>query len=274
MKTSTSYRLSEYKITENESGFLFWETHCGLGSCNRGQCFIRGNILFIEFSDIIDNGFLKLEFIEEIEKLKKWGKTEFYCSNYKILSCKNGHNTNVLELLTQSPSIEKNQTGVRDSISYKLGRYEIKKQNNSNICWKSHRRHNIYKSGKCFIEGGILFIGAAEIEKTGPTKKEFIRHLSQLPHWIDTDYYCSNYSLYHCENARICRFINETEKGIKRNLKNRKEKNTKNTYNKLSSKNDEVSRNMDFNVIINNSKKVCISTLSFLKNCSVRWRKK
>jgi hypothetical protein len=177
-------------------------------------------------------------------------------------------------LLTQSPSIEKNQTGVRDSISYKLGRYEITKQNNSDICWKSHRRHNIYKSGKCFIEGGILFIGAAEIEKTGRTRKEFIQHLSQLPHWIDTDYYCSNYSLYHCENARICQFINESEKVIKHDLIKRKKENTENTFNKQSLKSEEMFRYIDVNAILNNSKRLCINTLSFLKNCSAKWRKK
>jgi hypothetical protein len=44
---STTYKLAEYKITENEHGDLWWETHIGLGSLRIGKCFINGDILFI-----------------------------------------------------------------------------------------------------------------------------------------------------------------------------------------------------------------------------------
>ena len=86
----TEYRLAEYKITENELGDLWWETHIGLGSLKIGKCFINGDILFIKPSDSTGPGFLKGEFLDHLNKLPKWEKTKYYCARYKIHGCKSG----------------------------------------------------------------------------------------------------------------------------------------------------------------------------------------
>ena len=70
----SSYRLDQYKITENEHGDLWWETHIGLGSLKSGKCFINGEILFIKPSDYSEAGFLKGEFLDHLNKLSKWKK--------------------------------------------------------------------------------------------------------------------------------------------------------------------------------------------------------
>jgi hypothetical protein len=85
---STTYKLAEYKITENEHGDLWWETHIGLGSLRIGKCFINGDILFIRPSDSKGPGFLKGEFIDHLNKQPKWKKTKYYCASYKIYKCK------------------------------------------------------------------------------------------------------------------------------------------------------------------------------------------
>ena len=85
---STIYKLAEYKITENEHGDLWWETHIGLGSLRIGKCFINADILFIRPSDSKGPGFLKGEFLDHINKLPKWKKTKYYCASYKIYKCK------------------------------------------------------------------------------------------------------------------------------------------------------------------------------------------
>jgi hypothetical protein len=85
---STIYKLAEYKITENEHGDLWWETHIGLGSLRIGKCFINADILFIRPSDRKGPGFLKGEFLDHINKLPKWKKTKYYCASYKIYKCK------------------------------------------------------------------------------------------------------------------------------------------------------------------------------------------
>lgn len=56
---STTYKLTEYKITENEHGDLWWETHIGLGSLRVGKCFINRDILFIRPRENKGPGFLK-----------------------------------------------------------------------------------------------------------------------------------------------------------------------------------------------------------------------
>ena len=81
---STTYKLAEYKISENEHGDLLWETHIGLGSLRIGKCFINGDILFIRPSDSKGPGFLKGEFIDHLNKQPKWKKTKYYCASYKI----------------------------------------------------------------------------------------------------------------------------------------------------------------------------------------------
>ena len=85
---STTYKLAEYKITENEHGDLLWETHIGLGSLRIGKCFINGDILFIRPNDSKGPGFLKGEFLDHLNKMPKWGKTKYYCASYKIYNCK------------------------------------------------------------------------------------------------------------------------------------------------------------------------------------------
>ena len=81
---NTSYRLTEYKIIENEHGDLWWETHIGLGSLKSGKCFINGDILFIKPSDSTEPGFLKGEFLDHLNKLPKWEKTKYFCTSYVI----------------------------------------------------------------------------------------------------------------------------------------------------------------------------------------------
>ncbi len=213
MTGETSYRLVEYKITENLSGYLWWERHFGLGSFKRGQCFIRGNILFIEFSDIAEDGFLKMEFIEQLNRLPKWRKTKYYCLNYKIYNCKTGNNPSLQEMTAPSHLSRMNRKPCRDRItdciSYRLGKYEIIEESNGQIRWNSHKRFNMSKTGNCSTAREILFIWPAESEKAGLSKNEFAQHLSLFPNWTKTAYYCDVYSLYYCENGRIVHDIEE-----------------------------------------------------------------
>ena len=81
---NTAYRLADYKVIENNHGDLWWETHIGLGSLKGGKCFINEDILFIEPSDITGPGFLKGEFLDHLNKLPKWERTQYFCPSYVI----------------------------------------------------------------------------------------------------------------------------------------------------------------------------------------------
>jgi len=290
MTGSTSYRLNEYKITENLSGYLYWEIHSGFAFFKRGNCFIKGNILFIEFSDIEESGFLKMEFIEQLDKLPKWRKTKYYCSNYRTYNCKTGKIPPFQEMFSQTHAniadreARTKQNNIKhieivEDICYRLGRYKIIEKNNGRVWWESHRRLNISKAGRCFTEGNILFMMPAEIEKTGLVKKDFMQHLNQLSNWTKTDYYCDSYSLYYCENGRICRDIEEREEReereqikVKEDLLDKKLKNN-NAYSGGAVEVKTSFNQIDIAKFMRWSKRIGISILELLKNWYVKRRK-
>ena len=74
--------------------------------------------------------------------------------------------------------------------SYRLGHYEIVEKDDGALSWKSHGGFASIKTGKCFIEGDILFLGYPLGEEHGQLKNEFLNHLSRLPTWRRTTYYC------------------------------------------------------------------------------------
>jgi hypothetical protein len=62
---------------------------------------------------------------------------------------------------------------------YRLAQYEIIEKSTDIICWKAHGGFANIKSGKCFIEGDILFIGPSEMDEIGFLKNEFLEYLRQ-----------------------------------------------------------------------------------------------
>jgi hypothetical protein len=238
MIRNTSYRLTEYKIIENAHGDFWWETHFGFGSLKGGKCFIRGNILFIEPSNREESGFLKGEFLDNLDQLPKWEKTKYYCSSDTIYNCKSGRKLPLEEMGRRSSNltamaanrvfpgaapkkrINAELSDTTEDISYKLGRYEIIEKNNGQVRWESHGLSSA-KGGKCSIEGSILFIGPSKTEKAGFLKREFMERLNRLPEWKKTKYYCPRSTIYYCKTGRISRELGvDEELGKKTSSKN------------------------------------------------------
>jgi hypothetical protein len=88
--------------------------------------------------------------------------------------------------------------------SYRLGHYEIVEKDDGGFSWKSHGGFASIKTGKCFIEGDILFLGYPLGEEHGQLKNEFLNHLGRLPTWRKTTYYCPKCTLYHCHSGKVC----------------------------------------------------------------------
>jgi arsenite methyltransferase len=87
-------------------------------------------------------------------------------------------------------------------VSYRLGHYQIIESHGGELWWKSHGGFASVRSGKCFIEGDILFIGQTEAEEDGQLKNEFLQHLKKLPQWTKTRYYCPSYTLVECSTEK------------------------------------------------------------------------
>jgi len=222
------YRLSEYKITENEHGDLWWEMHIGLGSLKIGKCFINEDILFMRPSDSSGPGFLKGEFLDHLNKLPKWEKTKYYCTSYKIYKCKSVSREPLFQemgsWLQNEAVLRKNgltlkevpKTGRKsvkvdttEPISYKLQRYEIIEKNNGQLFWESYSGLRSFKKGQCHIKGSILFLEPGETELSDHRKKEFLQQLNRLPDWERTKYFCERYTIHYSNTGAICRSFGE-----------------------------------------------------------------
>jgi len=207
MIKSEYYRLAEYKIIESEDGSIWWETHSGFCSVRMGRCFVSGSILFVESAYTSEeNGFLKGEYLDQLNRLPKWEKTKYYCISFHIVKCKPDQEE-------KSPSTDNkfSQPTTQEDISYRLRQFEIIEKREGALFWKTYSGRWTIKVGKGFVDGNILFLGRGEPEKIDIIKKAFVERLVVLPAWEKTDYFCQHYILYSCETNTIC---SELDKNI------------------------------------------------------------
>jgi hypothetical protein len=72
--------------------------------------------------------------------------------------------------------------------TYRLAEYEITERYGQ-IWWKAHAGFGATRTGKCFIEGNILFLDPhCESDEASFLKNEFLQYLRKLPKWDRTKY--------------------------------------------------------------------------------------
>lgn len=211
-----SYRLGRYRIIEDQYGQLRWESYFGFARTKTGRCFIAGNILFLEPSTEIDEpGYLIGEYKQLVDRLPQWTKTKYYCSFYTMKACDAGTTLPLKTIGSQTPAqMEAVTNGLKTQVTnalesgvnlsrhtkavcYRLAHYKIIDNERGGLWWKTYAGLGRLKSGTCFLEGDILFIGHPENEEAGARRK-FVEHLRQLPKWEKTKYYCFRYTLQTC----------------------------------------------------------------------------
>jgi hypothetical protein len=200
MIINVTYRLAEYKIIENKDGSIWWETHSGFCSVKMGHCFVNGSVLFMESGHTSEeDGFLKGEYLDQLNRLPKWEKTKYYCTRFQIVKCK-------LDPEEKSPSANNtlSQPTTQDDVSYRLNQFEILEKEEGQLFWKSCSGRGTIKVGKGFVDDNILFLGPGVAEETGIIKKEFMVRLFTLSAWEKTNYFCQHYTLYTCETNTPC----------------------------------------------------------------------
>jgi hypothetical protein len=221
MMPKKSYRLAEYKITEDKDGLLWWETHFGFGALKYGKCFIKGDILFLEPGNVEEQGFLKLEFLGHLNRLPEWEKTVFYCYGYKIFKCsafrklalkktdmvwKDGY----VQSKTENQDEQASEIEEKDAV-FRLGRYKIIEKPDGLIEWQLRDGRYNLNVGQCFIVENILFFSPGEKKISLVLKDAFIRKLIQLPYWGKTQYFCTRYALNNCTSRSQTILENRTE---------------------------------------------------------------
>jgi hypothetical protein len=86
--------------------------------------------------------------------------------------------------------------------AYRLGEYKIIEDEHDDLWWETHIGLGSSKSGKCFINGDILFIKPSDSMGPGFLKGEFLDYLKKLPKWKKTKYYCASYKIHECKSGR------------------------------------------------------------------------
>jgi hypothetical protein len=79
-----SYKLHLYEIIEKNNGQLFWKSYSGLRSFKKGQCHIKGSILFLEPGETGPYKLMKKEFMQQLNQLAEWDRTKYFCASYTI----------------------------------------------------------------------------------------------------------------------------------------------------------------------------------------------
>lgn len=214
------YKLGNYKIIESRSGELRWEAHFGLGALQEGICFKKGIILFIGPPENQRDGFLKLEFMDQLKRFPDWLKTKYYCDNVEVCKCDTGKKVAKEEMILWTFDRGINKKGelysensdqslnnisadsMKENLTFRLERYQITKKTDGKIFWKTYAGPNTAQSGDCIVLEDILFIGSWQTDQSSLDKRQFIANLKQLPKWDQTRYYCPTLSLHDCKAGK------------------------------------------------------------------------
>jgi hypothetical protein len=86
--------------------------------------------------------------------------------------------------------------------AYRLAEYKIIENEHGDLWWETHIGFGSLKSGKCFINGDILFIKPSNSAGPGFLKGEFLDHLNKLPKWEKTKFYCTSFKIYECKSGK------------------------------------------------------------------------
>jgi hypothetical protein len=226
MKTA-AYKLNEYRIIEDETGRLRWETHHGFGVQRWGVCFIFEDILIIGSCSHEEVGYLKGDFLDRLRKLPFWNKTKFYCFASDLFDVSSGQSLDQgwTDRIPLTQGIERTRAQApKDEApeTFRLGKYKINVALNSQVSWKALEGMNRVVGGQCTIKSGVLLIGPKEYETGGQRRREFINELNEMTPWQRTAFWSHSFALRPCESDTQTERLNVTgEKAMWRDHKYR-----------------------------------------------------
>ena len=203
METAT-YRLNEYRIIEHVNGLLEWETHYGFGAQQHGMCFIYNDILIIGPCSHEEVGYLKGEFLDRIEKLPFWNKTESYCFASELSDVASGRRLNddfIYRMFCSMTFGSSRETPMvnRGPGIFHLDKYLLTVAADGRISWQARASGNKVIGGQCTICSGVLFIGPEEQEIEKKNRGDFFRKLATLPGWDGTKIWSAGLVLRPCQ---------------------------------------------------------------------------
>lgn len=200
MICANQYRINEYRISEFADGRLWWDAHAGLGKQIGGPCFIYGNILVLGARCSEEDGFLKLEFFNQLKRLPFWKRTRYYCFVSALIDVSSGRNISEQKLQQLISLSSKTDTDIEKKVSgilgvFRLCQYQISIAHEGKITWKTCGGMGQVFGGSATIESDILFIGPKKFDDSKHNKRDFLQNLRSLPKWNQTNLWCRSLAL-------------------------------------------------------------------------------
>lgn len=196
---SKLYRINEYRISEFADGRLWWDAHSSLGKQIGGPCLVYGNMLVLGTRCSEEDGFLKLEFFNQLKRLSFWHKTRYYCFISALRDVSSGTNISeqkLQQLISLSGRTDTDSENIvrRDPGKFRLWQYQISIAPCGNIIWKTCGGMGQVFGGPAIIESDVVFLGPKKFDD--PRKKrDFLHSLRTLPKWGQTNLWCRSLAL-------------------------------------------------------------------------------
>jgi len=198
---SKLYRINEYRISEFADGRLWWDAHSGLGKQIGGPCFVYGNMLVLGTRCSEDDGFLKLEFFNQLKRLPFWHKTRYYCFISALMDVSSGTNISEQKLQQLIALSDRTDTDSENMVAespgtFRLWQYQISIAPDGDIIWKTCGGMGQIFGGSVIIESDVLFIGPKRFDDPRQNiKRDFVHTLRNLPKWDQTNLWCRSLAL-------------------------------------------------------------------------------
>ena len=198
---SKLYRINEYRISEFADGRMWWDAHSGLGKQIGGPCFVYGNMLILGTRCSEEDGFLKLEFFNQLKRLPFWHKTRYYCFISSLMDVSSGTNISEQKLQQLIALAGGADTDSENMLSgsleiFRLWQYQIIIAPDGDMIWKTCGGIGQIFGGPVIIESDALFIGPKKFDDPRQNnKREFLHTLRILPKWDQTNLWCRSLAL-------------------------------------------------------------------------------
>ena len=174
---SKLYRINEYRISEFADGRLWWDAHSGLGKQIGGPCFVYGNMLIFGTRCSEEDGFLKLEFFNQLKRLPFWHKTRYYCFISALMDVSSGTNISEQKLQQLIALAGRTDTDSENMVAespgtFRFWQYQISIAPNGEIIWKTCGGMGQVFGGSAIIESDVLFLGPKKFDDPRQKIKE------------------------------------------------------------------------------------------------------
>ena len=198
---SKLYRINEYRISEFADRRLWWDSHSGLGKQIGGPCFVYGNMLVLGTRCSEEDGFLKLEFFNQLKRLPFWHKTRYYCFISALMDVSSGTNISEQKLQQLIALAGRTDTDSENMVAespgtFRFWQYQISIAPNGEIIWKTCGGMGQVFGGSAIIESDVLFLGPKKFDDPRQKdKRDFLHSLRTIPKWDQTNLWCRSLAL-------------------------------------------------------------------------------